>query len=60
VAAKYTKQYHRHRIRRNRDDEAAPAAPVVLEFLDRDLQDPVANARNSAPYRIVKQTRKYV
>jgi hypothetical protein len=60
VAAKYAKQYHSHRTRRNRGRDASPAAPAVLEFLYRDLQDPVTNAWYSVPHRIVKKASKYV
>jgi hypothetical protein len=60
VAAKYAKQYHRHRTRRNQSRDASSPAPAVLEFLYRDLQDPVTNAWHSVPHRVVKKTRQYV
>lgn len=60
VAAKYARQYHRHRTRRNKGHDAPPSAPAVLEFLYRDLQDPVTTTWYSVPHRIVKKTRKYV
>lgn len=60
VAAKYAKQYHRHRVRQKQSREAWSGAPAVLEFLYRDLQDPETNAWYSRPHRIVKKTRQYV
>ena len=49
VAANYAKQYHRHRTRRNKGHDAPPTEPAVMEFLYRDLQDPVTTAWYSVP-----------
>ena len=60
VAAKYAKQYHRYRTRRNQNPDASAAAPVVLEFLYHDRQDPVTNTWYSVAHRIAKKTRQYI
>ena len=55
VAAKYAKDYHRQRHGKNKAQ-----APVIIEFLYQDKQDPQSKDWYSVQHQIIRKTPKFV